>query len=94
MSLLFSFKRNGLAPYTAPPQAVPARMLRDGARGPALRLTYVPRRADIGADFTRMDPIMPPLLPVSRDGITPEVDPEHAGAFIGAVRELSEPYHR
>ncbi|NKI19504.1 uroporphyrinogen decarboxylase [Spongiibacter sp. KMU-166] len=27
-------------------------------------------------------------------GITPEVDPEHAGAFINAVRELSEPYHR
>lgn len=27
-------------------------------------------------------------------GITPEVDPEHAGAFIRSVRELSEPYHR
>ncbi len=27
-------------------------------------------------------------------GITPEVDPAHAGAFIECVRELSEPYHR
>ncbi|GLS24508.1 uroporphyrinogen decarboxylase [Marinibactrum halimedae] len=27
-------------------------------------------------------------------GITPEVDPEHAGAFINAVHELSESYHR
>ena len=27
-------------------------------------------------------------------GITPEVDPEHAGAFINAVRELSPEYHR
>ena len=26
-------------------------------------------------------------------GITPEVDPEHAGAFIRAVHELSEPLH-
>ncbi len=26
-------------------------------------------------------------------GITPEVDPEHAGAFIRAVHELSAPYH-
>ncbi|WP_372878984.1 uroporphyrinogen decarboxylase [Spongiibacter marinus] len=26
-------------------------------------------------------------------GITPEVDPEHAGAFINAVRELSPEYH-
>lgn len=26
-------------------------------------------------------------------GITPEVDPEHAGAFINAVHELSEQYH-
>jgi uroporphyrinogen decarboxylase len=26
-------------------------------------------------------------------GITPEVDPEHAGAFIDAVHELSAPYH-
>ena len=26
-------------------------------------------------------------------GITPEVDPEHAGAFIRAVHELSIPYH-
>lgn len=26
-------------------------------------------------------------------GITPEVDPEHAGAFINAVKELSAPYH-
>ncbi|MAY37082.1 MAG: uroporphyrinogen decarboxylase [Spongiibacteraceae bacterium] len=27
-------------------------------------------------------------------GITPEVDPAHAGAFIECVRELSERYHR
>lgn len=27
-------------------------------------------------------------------GITPEVDPEHAGAFINAVHELSEKYHQ
>lgn len=27
-------------------------------------------------------------------GITPEVDPEHAGAFINAVHELSGQYHR
>ncbi|WP_347331479.1 uroporphyrinogen decarboxylase [Marinimicrobium locisalis] len=27
-------------------------------------------------------------------GITPEVDPEHAGAFIRAVHELSAPYHQ
>lgn len=27
-------------------------------------------------------------------GITPEVDPVHAGAFIDAVHELSEPYHQ
>lgn len=27
-------------------------------------------------------------------GITPEVDPEHAGAFIRAVHELSAQYHR
>ncbi len=27
-------------------------------------------------------------------GITPEVDPTHAGAFIECVRELSERYHR
>ncbi|MFT5887460.1 MAG: uroporphyrinogen decarboxylase [Zhongshania sp.] len=27
-------------------------------------------------------------------GITPEVDPAHAGAFIECVRELSAPYHR
>ena len=26
-------------------------------------------------------------------GITPEVDPEHAGAFLRAVHELSAPYH-
>lgn len=26
-------------------------------------------------------------------GITPEVDPEHAGAFIRAVHDLSTPYH-
>ncbi len=26
-------------------------------------------------------------------GITPEVDPAHAGAFIESVRELSAPYH-
>ena len=26
-------------------------------------------------------------------GITPEVDPEHAGAFIRAVHELSQVYH-
>ncbi len=27
-------------------------------------------------------------------GITPDIDPEHAGAFINAVHELSEPYHQ
>jgi uroporphyrinogen decarboxylase len=27
-------------------------------------------------------------------GITPEVDPEHAGAFINAVHELSAQYHQ
>ena len=27
-------------------------------------------------------------------GITPEVDPEHAGAFINAVHELSHKYHQ
>ena len=27
-------------------------------------------------------------------GITPDVDPEHAGAFINAVVELSAKYHR
>ncbi len=27
-------------------------------------------------------------------GITPEVDPAHAGAFIESVRELSAPYHQ
>lgn len=27
-------------------------------------------------------------------GITPEVDPAHAGAFIESVRELSSPYHQ
>ena len=27
-------------------------------------------------------------------GITPDVDPEHAGAFIEAVVELSPKYHR
>ena len=27
-------------------------------------------------------------------GITPEVDPAHAGAFIEAVKELSPAYHR
>jgi uroporphyrinogen decarboxylase len=27
-------------------------------------------------------------------GITPEVDPAHAGAFINAVHELSGHYHR
>tara|TARA_B110000444_G_C18837356_1_gene596799 strand:+ start:1065 stop:2129 length:1065 start_codon:yes stop_codon:yes gene_type:complete len=27
-------------------------------------------------------------------GITPEVDPDHAGVFINAVHELSEKYHR
>ncbi|MFO3797778.1 MAG: uroporphyrinogen decarboxylase family protein, partial [Anaerolineales bacterium] len=26
-------------------------------------------------------------------GITPEVDPEHAGAFLRAVHELSAQYH-
>ncbi len=26
-------------------------------------------------------------------GITPQVDPEHAGAFINAVHELSAKYH-
>ncbi|MEM7027809.1 MAG: uroporphyrinogen decarboxylase, partial [Pseudomonadota bacterium] len=26
-------------------------------------------------------------------GITPDIDPEHAGAFIEAVHELSKPYH-
>jgi len=26
-------------------------------------------------------------------GITPEVDPAHAGAFVGCVHELSRPYH-
>ena len=26
-------------------------------------------------------------------GITPEVDPEHAGVFINAVHELSAQYH-
>ncbi len=26
-------------------------------------------------------------------GITPDVDPEHAGAFINAVHDLSKPYH-
>jgi len=27
-------------------------------------------------------------------GITPEVDPEHAGAFINAVHEFSAQYHQ
>jgi uroporphyrinogen decarboxylase len=27
-------------------------------------------------------------------GITPEVDPEHAGVFINAVHELSAQYHQ
>jgi len=27
-------------------------------------------------------------------GITPEVDPAHAGAFLEAVHELSAAYHR
>jgi uroporphyrinogen decarboxylase len=27
-------------------------------------------------------------------GITPEVDPEHAGGFIDAVHELSARYHQ
>ena len=27
-------------------------------------------------------------------GITPEVDPEHARAFIESVHELSAPYHK
>lgn len=27
-------------------------------------------------------------------GIHPHVDPEHAGAFIQAVHELSPPYHK
>jgi uroporphyrinogen decarboxylase len=26
-------------------------------------------------------------------GITPDIDPEHAGAFIDAVHELSAQYH-
>jgi uroporphyrinogen decarboxylase len=27
-------------------------------------------------------------------GITPDVNPEHAGAMVAAVHELSRPYHR
>lgn len=27
-------------------------------------------------------------------GITPDINPDHAGAFIEAVHELSETYHR